>query len=190
MADDLVNGGVPARGGAAGSTRFPRDILILAGVAAHLWAITAVWLALDIPGRLDGVKVTETGVWLLALSGLMFLVLAILQIVLTWGKLLAGVTGLLVLNLLLLRFPMLLRWAISLVGASVLVLATGLGTIDRGGRPDPAAVPLLEEGMPTAADIAARERALAARCVAPRDPNVVAYCRARDDALRILNDPG
>ena len=89
------------------------DIKILAWITATLWLMTVIWFAFGLAHAFDNTNVSESGVWMLALSGLIFIPLIIAGIVSVWGVILGIPSCLLVINLALRKFSSLHRWSVA-----------------------------------------------------------------------------
>lgn len=103
----------------------PRDILVLVYTAITMWGITFIWLVLVPDSWLDSLLKPEANVWLLVLSGVFFLVLAIAWIASWWPVILAVINCLLAVTLVLRHQPARVRWVCA-SAAAMLVLPAAM----------------------------------------------------------------
>ena len=131
---DEDTAGKPKSNTAERATRkYPGDILALVYTTAIFWGITFIWLASG-PGRwFESPNISEADTWLLALSGLIFVILLVAWIVSWWPVILAVINCLLAVNLVLRRQSAKIRWLCASAAAIfVLPIASHLwpGGID------------------------------------------------------------
>lgn len=180
--------------------KWPIDIIVLAIVTGHLWAITFAWYVFDLDRLLSPPLRSESDAWLLVLSGIIFLYILLTGVFAAWGFILGIPTCLLVANFSLRRYTPRPRWLISAAITAALFIALNhygivrydLQAADETTAQDvrPAAVkppptlrdldpslppvPLSEMSREDAMDALAE--AARARCVAPKDPDLVDAC--------------
>ena len=96
------------------------DIKILWWITGTLWLITVLWFAFDVNHAFDSTNISEGSVWLLALSGLIFVPLIVAGIVAVWGIILGIPSCLLIVNLALRKLPSQRRWIIAALITAVI----------------------------------------------------------------------
>lgn len=192
------------RGEIQSKRKWPIDIVALAIVAGHFWAITLAWNLFDLDHLLDPPIHSESDAWLLALSGIILLYFMLVAIVSAWGFVLGISTCLLVVNLLLRHYRALHRWLIACAVTAVLFTALShYGVMRYGIQADEAstpAAPAVATKTPTLRDfdpdlppvplnelseeevMQAFAKAADAKCVAPKDPALIDACARRQEA--------
>lgn len=189
--------------------------MALAVVTGNLWAITFAWHIFDLERLLDpSSTLSEKNVWVLALSGLIFLYFLVVAIAAAWGFILGIPTCLLAVNLGLLRYKPLHRWLISGATTAALFVALNHYGMARFGlshkKADKVATqnaapnampPTLRDLDPTLPPVPlnqlSREEALKtlanaaeARCATVKDPVLIDACAKQKEAYQVQLEMG
>lgn len=109
------------------SREWPTDIVALGAFVLLCWIMTALWMTSDPEAWLASQKVSEADVWLLTLSGAIFLPLLAFWVASWWPVIMAGLHCLLAVHVVLRRMPPKVRW----VSAVVAALFVGAFVVDR-----------------------------------------------------------